>query len=264
MTRFAPVATGPRIAYRDTGQGIPLVLGHGFMLDSGLFDKVTAPLSGRCRVVTWDARGHGRTSYDGEPFTLWDSARDLLALLDALGIDRAVVGGHSQGGFVALSAALLAPERVAGLVLIDTTPAGQDGSALGELTAFADAWQAGGPTPELCQVLGAMVFGDGDVGPWIEKWMKQHPAEFATPFRAVMERDDLSPRLREITAPALVVHGSADSAITVAEARQWAALLPHADPVVEIDGAPHASPATHPREVAAALGRFLSERVPAF
>ncbi|MGI5132328.1 alpha/beta fold hydrolase [Pseudonocardia sp. CA-107938] len=263
MTRFASVATGPRIAYRDSGRGVPLVLGHGFMLDSDLFDEPSALLADRFRVVTWDARGHGRTAHDGGPFTLWDSARDLIALLDALGIDQAVVGGHSQGGFVAMSAALLAPERVAGLVLIDTTPAGQDGSSLGELTAFGDAWQAAGPTPELCQVLGAMVFGDGDVEPWIEKWMKRHPAEFADPFRAVMERDDLSPRLSEITAPALVVHGSADSAVPVAEARQWASHLPGADPVVVIDGAPHASPATHPREVASAIARFLSERSPA-
>jgi len=264
MTRLETLATGPRIAFRDVGRGLPLVLAHGFMLDSELFAEQAALLADRYRVITWDARGHGDTEYDGRPFTMWDNARDLIALLDALDIPRAVVGGHSQGGFVALSAALLAPDRVAGLVLIDTAPSGHDQSPLGDLTAFADAWQASGPTPRLCEVLGEMAFGGDHVEPWIAKWMEQPPSEFANLFRAVIERDDLSARMSEITAPVLVVHGSEDSAITVAEARQWASGLPHADPVVVIDGAPHACPATHPGEVAAAVGHFLSDRVSAF
>ena len=264
MTRFATLDTGPRIAFRDVGHGPPLMLGHGFWLDSELFAEQAALLADRYRVITWDARGHGDTEYDGRPFTMWDNARDLIALLDVLDIPKAVVGGHSQGGFVALSAALLAPDRVAGLVLIDSGSGGQDQQALGDLTAFGDSWQASGPTPELCGVLGEMAFGGDHVGPWIEKWLKRPPSEFANPFRAVLERDDLSPRMLEITAPVLVVHGSEDSAITVAEARQCAAGLPHADPVVVIEGAPHASPATHPGEVAAAVGHFLSQRVSAF
>jgi len=61
---------------------------------------------------------HGRkllpvlTEFDGQPFTYWDSAQDCLGLLDHLGIDRAVVGGMSQGGFLSLPAALVAPQRV--------------------------------------------------------------------------------------------------------------------------------------------------------
>jgi pimeloyl-ACP methyl ester carboxylesterase len=61
-----------------------------------------------------------------------------------------------------------------------------------------------------------------------------------------------------ITA-ALVVHGSEDSGISLAEVRQWASVLPNARPPVVIDGAPHVSCATHPREVATAIDRFLSE-----
>jgi 3-oxoadipate enol-lactonase len=109
------------------------LLGHGFMLDFDLFAEQAALLADRYRVISWDARGHGHTEYDGRPFTMWDNARDLIALLDALGIPRAVVGGHSRGGFVALSAALLAPDRVAGLVLIDSGSGGQDQQALGRL-----------------------------------------------------------------------------------------------------------------------------------
>ena len=59
-------------------------------------------LAPRFRVITWDSRGHGDTVDDGRPFTYWDLAADCLALLDHLGIDRAVLGGMSQGGFVSL------------------------------------------------------------------------------------------------------------------------------------------------------------------
>jgi 3-oxoadipate enol-lactonase len=259
MTRFAAISTGPKIAYDAVGQGFPLVLGHGFMLDSSIFSEQVHALSDRYRVITWDARGHGATEYDGRPFTLWDNARDVIALLDALDIDRAVVGGHSQGGFGALLTALLAPQRVSGLVLINTTAYSQQENSLGGLLAVADAWQASGPTRELCQTLGQMVFGGGDLEPWIEKWMKQPAAEFVHPFNAVIKRDNLSPRLSEITAPALVVHGSEDSAVGLAEVEKWASALPIARPVVAIDGAPHTCCVTHPKEVTTAIDRFLSE-----
>jgi 3-oxoadipate enol-lactonase len=260
MTRFATLSTGPKIAYEDVGQGPALVLGHGFMLDSSIFSGQVEALSDRYRVITWHARGYGATEYDGRPFTLWDNARDLIALLDALDIDRAVIGGHSQGAFGALSAALLAPERVAGLILVNTTPYGQEKNPLGGLEDWADAWQSTGPTRELCQLLGQMLFGsDTTVEPWIEKWMKQSLAEFVRSFRAVIERDDLSSRLPEITAPTLVVHGSEDVAVSLDEVRQWVSALRNAHPPVVIDGAPHASCVTHPRDVTTAIERFLAE-----
>ena len=68
-------------------------------------------------MITWDQRGFGQTEFDSQPFTYWDSADDCLGLLDHLQLDRAVIGGMSQGGFVALRAALKAPERVRALIL---------------------------------------------------------------------------------------------------------------------------------------------------
>lgn len=125
-------ANGRELSYEDTGgDGIPLVLGHGFFLDSTVFAPLAAGLGREWRVIGWDARGHGGTADDGQPFDYWDLARDLLGLLDALGLERAVAGGISQGGFIALRAALLAPERVEGLVLMDTeaTPCDPDDRA---------------------------------------------------------------------------------------------------------------------------------------
>ncbi|MGT2464113.1 alpha/beta fold hydrolase [Sinomonas atrocyanea] len=234
------------------------MLGHGVMLDSSTFERQLTDLSPETRIIAWDSRAHGRTTYDGKPFTEWDNARDLIALLDALDIDRAVLGGHSQGGFVAICAALLAPERVAGLILIDTTPHGQEGATLGGLQALGDAWAKDGPTPELCATLGPMVMGDADLAPWIAKWKAQKRDDFTNAFRAVLERDDLSGRIQELIAPTLVVHGSEDSGISVQEAREWSSLLPNGRPLVVIEGAPHLPTATHPDEVTAAIRGFLA------
>ena len=123
---FAEV-NGQRIRYEDSGgDGPPVILAHGFLMDREMFAPQVAALGDEFRFITWDERGFGETEFDGEPFTYWDSARDCLALLDHLGIEQAVVGGMSQGGFLSLRATLLAPERVRALVLIDTQAGVED------------------------------------------------------------------------------------------------------------------------------------------
>src|SRR5689334_1302414 len=109
---FASVR-GQNLFYEDSGgSGPPLLLGHGFLMDHTMFDGQVAALAPAYRVIRWDARGFGRTEWDGQPFSYWDLAKDALALLDHLGVERALLGGMSQGGFLSLRAALLAPERV--------------------------------------------------------------------------------------------------------------------------------------------------------
>ena len=106
---------GQRIYYEDSGgSGPPVILAHGFLMDHEMFAPQVAALAPEFRVITWDERGFGLTEFDGKPFTYWDSASDCLGLLTHLGIDEAVVGGMSQGGFLSMRAALTSPERVEG------------------------------------------------------------------------------------------------------------------------------------------------------
>lgn len=84
---------GTSIAYVDHGgSGPAIILSHGFLMDHTMFDAQVAALSPTYRVITWDERGFGETRSTGE-FSYWDSANDALALLDHLGIDKAIVGG---------------------------------------------------------------------------------------------------------------------------------------------------------------------------
>ena len=120
---------GISIAYSDSGgDGPAVVLSHGYLMDSSMFDPQVAALAPEYRVIAWDERGFGGTRATG-PFNYWDSASDVIGLLDHLGIEQAVLGGMSQGGFLSLRAALLAPERVRALILIDSQAGQEDPAA---------------------------------------------------------------------------------------------------------------------------------------
>jgi pimeloyl-ACP methyl ester carboxylesterase len=210
-------------------------------------------------VITWDERGFGLTEYDGAPFTYWDSADDCLGLLDHLGIDRAVVGGMSQGGFVSLRVALRAPGRVRALILLDTQAGVEDPEVVPAYEAMRDTWLAAGPVDELVEALAGLIISDPKVNPvWIAKW-KQHPNEFIVqPFATLMSREDLTDRLGEISCPALVVHGIDDIAISMDKAERLAAGLSGSGPVVTVEGG-HAANLTNPEPVNAAIVGFLAD-----
>ena len=97
---------GQRLYYEDTGGDGPLVVfSHGFAMDHEMFAPQMAAFGDRWRVITWDERGHGETQSTLDPFTYWDSASDVLGLLDHLGVESAVLAGMSQGGFLSMRAA---------------------------------------------------------------------------------------------------------------------------------------------------------------
>ncbi len=137
---------GQKIYFEDTGgDGPPVILAHGFLMDHEMFAPQVAALRDEYRVITWDERGFGLTEYDGLPFSYWDSAADCVGLLDHLGIDRAVVGGMSQGGFLSLRVALSAPERVRGLILLDTQAGVDDAETKAANDAMNHVWLTEGP-----------------------------------------------------------------------------------------------------------------------
>lgn len=255
---FADI-NGQRIRFDDSGgEGPPIVLSHGFLMDREMFAPQVAALSPEFRVITWDERGFGETEFDGEPFSYWDSAGDCLGLLDHLGIDRAVLGGMSQGGFLSLRAALTAPERVRALVLIDTQSGVEDPERLPAYRQMQQTWLQVGPVDELAEAIAGLIIGDRELStPWIEKWRRLPRQSMGPPADCLFDRDDISDRLAEIACPAIVFHGTADQSIEIARAEALARGLPGCADVVRIDGAPHASNLTHPDQVNDPLLKFL-------
>jgi 3-oxoadipate enol-lactonase len=252
---------GQRIWYQDSGgPGLPLVLAHGFLMDSEMFDPQVEALAGDQRVITWDQRGHGRTESTPEPFSYWDSADDQRALLDHLGVQRAVVGGMSQGGFIGLRFALRYPERTAGLVLIDTQSGLEDPEKVPEYDMMLDVWASDGPSQPLREMVAAIIIGNQrpEAAPYLEKWESLEVAPLQQIYRTLMDRDDITERLREITAPAVVIHGEEDAAIPMARAEELCAGLSGCRGLVRIPGAGHAANLTHPEPANAAIRELLA------
>jgi pimeloyl-ACP methyl ester carboxylesterase len=125
---------GVPIAYTAFGTGTPLVLLHGFSetgeswREAGYVDRFLG--AGR-RVVLIDCRGHGASGkpHDAAAYGGDRRARDIVAVLDALGIETADLMGYSMGGLIALAAALRFPERVRALVVMGAHPFAQDTAA---------------------------------------------------------------------------------------------------------------------------------------
>ena len=260
---------GQSLYYEDTGgEGLPLVLGHGFLMDHEMFAPQVEALRGKHRVITWDQRGHGRTVSTADPFTYWDSAEDLAGLLDHLGVERAVIGGMSQGGIIALRFALLHPERTAGLVLIDSQPGTEDPEKALQYDLMHDVWVSSGPNEQLLGMVAAIIVGNDrpESIPYIVKWKAMDPKVLTHIYRTLMERDDIGERLGEISAPALVIHGTDDVAIDMALAEALCRGLSGCRGLVRVEGAGHASNLTHPEPVNRAIEQFLAtidERQPA-
>ena len=256
-----PIAevNGQRIRYEDSGgDGPPVILAHGFLMDREMFAPQVAALAPEFRVITWDERGFGETEFDGAPFTYWDSARDCLALLDELQIERAVIGGMSQGGFLSLRAALLAPDRVRALVLIDTQAGVEDPERLPAYRQMQETWLQAGPVDELAGAIADLIIGDPAVSAeWIEKWRRLPRESMNAPADCLFERDDITGRLGEIGCPAIVFHGTADRSIEIELAEELCRGLSGCAGVVRVDGGPHASNLTHPDAVNGPLRDFL-------
>ncbi|MEY4340348.1 MAG: hypothetical protein RLZ14_2198 [Actinomycetota bacterium] len=255
---FASV-NGQNIHYTDTGGAGPVVvLAHGFLMDHTMFAPQVEALRDSYRVITWDERGFGLTEFDGKPFTYWDSASDCLGLMSHLGIDRCVVGGMSQGGFLSLRVALTAPERVRGLILLDTEagPATPDQQAA--YGALIDTWVSVGAVPELAEIVANIIIAEPAANAeWITKWQARPKELLAEPGKCLLSRDDIRGRLAEITCPALVVHGTDDTAIVMEQAEELAAGLVGCGGVVKVGGA-HAANLTNPEPVNAAILEFLA------
>jgi pimeloyl-ACP methyl ester carboxylesterase len=115
---------GITIDYQVTGQGRAVLMSHGYSATRHMWDGQHAVLGDRYRLISWDMRGHGATDSPPDPaqYSHALTVADMKALLDHLGIRRAIVGGLSLGGTMSLEFYVAHPEMVEALILCDTGP----------------------------------------------------------------------------------------------------------------------------------------------
>lgn len=261
QTSFVTLGDGTRLAYRLDGAADRPVLLLANSIATGLqmWDDNMADFTHHFRVLRYDLRGHGGSDAPAGAYSLDRLGRDVIELLDALGIERAHVLGLSLGGFVAQWLAIHAPERVLRLVLANT--AAYLGPARMHEEAIAQVLQA----PDL----------SGAADTFVRNWF---PARWVDEGRPVVERfrqgivsmsavglagtraavrdADLRRTIRLITAPTLVIAGRDDQVTTPAHGQEIAAAVPGARfcvlPTV------HLSNVEQPQAFASTVIEFLS------
>ena len=139
---------GISLAYSDRGKGLPLVLIHGFPLCRKMWrPQAEALAKAGCRVITPDLRGFGESTLASDTVSMAIYADDIVALLDHLGIDKAVVGGMSMGGYVLLNLLERYPGRIAAPIFIVTKADGDDEAGKIRRTALAELTRNQGNLP---------------------------------------------------------------------------------------------------------------------
>jgi pimeloyl-ACP methyl ester carboxylesterase len=258
---------GRRIRYLDTGAGRPVVLLHAFPLNADMWlPQLQAPPPG-WRLIAPDLRGFRGLSSgaDSGPvgrMTMDDYARDVIALLDHLKIDRAVVGGCSMGGYVTFAVWRLAPERVRGVVLANTRPQADsdEGRAKrAEMLALLDREGPAGVASEMLpKLLGRTSHASRpEVVSRVRQLVEASPAAaIGAAIGALRDRPDSTALLPGIGVPALVIAGDEDTLIPREAADQMFDALPDAQLCV-IGSAGHLSSLEAPAVFNKALHTFL-------
>jgi 3-oxoadipate enol-lactonase len=211
--------------------GAPVLLMGGSLGTTLAMWEGQLPLAERLRLVRYDHRGHGASPVPPAPYEIADLGRDVLALMDSLGIERASYCGVSIGGMSGIWLGANAPERIERLVLICTSAHMPPASAWRERAAAV--LEAGSPE----------VVADGVVERWLTPDYAAEHAGVRAQLRAMLvatdaagyaaccgaiERMDLREQLPSITAPTLVISGSDDPATPVEHQRVIAEAIPRA------------------------------------
>lgn len=263
---------------------LPLVLLHAYPLDARMWNAVREPLSARTRVITPDQRGMGRSPFpdatppstetdtetgtgtgtgavarSGREPSLDDAARDVVALLDRLELDRVVLGGCSMGGYLTMAVLRAAPERVGGLVLIDTKADADGDEARANRLSAADRAEADGIADWLADAMVPNLLSEPtlerrpEVGALVRELIEsQQPSGIAWAQRAMAARPDSTETLRAADVPALVIVGERDGLTPPGAARSMADVLPAAR-LETIPDAGHLTPLEDPDSVVRAI-----------
>jgi len=246
------------------GSGEPLVLVPGLGAKGTSWSPFLERAARSHRVLTFDNRGSGRAPAIRGDISLRELARDLLRLLDQLGVERAAVVGRSMGGMIAQELALLAPERVERLVLVSTS-----GRADAHLASVFRTWAElaeQGVAPELRHkssllwCLGREALErDERVRAYLHARSRtDRPADYALQARACAVHDRLE-ELWRVTAPTLVVTGTDDRLTPACHAEELTKAIPGAR-LASVPGAGHLAYLEKPDPFADLVLGFLEEK----
>jgi pimeloyl-ACP methyl ester carboxylesterase len=252
---------------RHAGAGLPVVLLHAFPASSRMFEAQRRSLADLCHVITPDLRGFGGNEvhdlHVGDAPDLDRMAEDVAETLHCFGVRRAVIGGVSMGGYVAMAFARRYPDMLEGLILADTKAVADTAEQAAARERIASTVLREHSVRVLVEELLPKLVGRTSAAqrPQVLAEIRQmveqaHPVGVVWAERAMAARGDSREVLRKVTVPSLVMVGEEDAVTPPAEARAMAAELPGAEMVV-LPGGGHFSAMEVPAEFDMTLRRWL-------
>ena len=250
------------LAVEDGGRGPALVFAHCLGGSRAVWAAQQAFFCKLYRCISYDLRGQGESPLGAAPLSMEEHAREALALMDALGIERAVFVGISMGGMVGQHLALAAPGRIAGLVLADTAGGFDEAGRAAWADRIAQIRRDG--LPPLVDMMMGRWFTDAFrrrhpeiVGPVAARFASTEPEGYIANCAAIRDHD-CRDRLSEIRCPTLVVCGEHDPSTPLPLSQALAAGIPGARLVV-MPGLHHLPCIEGPEAFNALLSGFLEE-----
>ena len=252
------------MAFQGEGQGTPLLLMHAFPLDRSMFEPQSQGLSGSLRLITFDVPGVGDS--EACPVTIDEIADLAVGILDSLGIDKAVVGGVSMGGYVAFAVERRHRDRLLGLLLANTKSAGDSAQVKEGRRKLATVAREQGAAAiaerMLPKLLGETTRRERPgIVERVRTMIESTPPEtIARLLGALADRADSTERLVEISVPTLVIAGEEDSLAPARETAEWASRIPDCR-FVSLPAAGHLPNMETPEAFNAQVKRFLASDV---
>ena len=262
MERELYVEVGSRRQrYLEAGSGWPIVLLHAFPLNADLWRPQLERVARGWRFLAPDLRGFGRGVQD-ESLSIDDLAAGVGAFMDALEIDKAVIGGLSMGGYVTMALYRAAPDRFTAMVLANTKAGVDTPEGRAARDTMADLARRAGPSAIADQMLPKLLGtttrrARPALEPIVRRLIESNTGEgIAAVVQAIRDRPDSTATLERSAVPALVIASEEDAIIPVHESEAIARAVPRSQLVV-LAAAGHLSSLEVPDDFSEALGNFL-------
>jgi pimeloyl-ACP methyl ester carboxylesterase len=211
--------------YEETGQGFPIVLLHGYPLNHHIWKPVVERLKDHARVITPDLRGHGQSPVTDGVYSMRLLAEDIHTLLQRLGIQKAILAGHSMGGYVSLAYARAYPNCLAGLAMVasqaqaDTTEKRQ-----ARYITVEEVGRKG--VKAAAKKMLPRLTSRKDLEPeLLEMMLKTSRKGMVGILKGIAERPNALEWLSEISVPMVVIAGADDIVVPIERARTTAQML---------------------------------------
>jgi pimeloyl-ACP methyl ester carboxylesterase len=245
---------GVQIYYEVHGQGLPILLSHGFGASTEMWQEQIAALQDTVRLIPWDMRGHGQSDSPDDPglYSHAHTLEDMRAILDHLHIEQAVIAGHSLGGFMSLAFHLRYPTRVKALILQGCGPGYRKPEARAAWNERAEQ------RARRLEERGLEALGGGAE---VRVSTQRSALGLARAARGILSQVDASviDSLPSIRVPTLIIVGDGDEPFLNGSA-YMASRIPNATHVV-VPHASHGANVDQPEIVNKALRDFLDTRV---